>query len=608
MMKKLNGTIPALLLGLAILAACNNGLEPAEIKGETGTGTASIVIDGASAAARTLAPSSSSFTRYEATFSGGTHNPVVLNGLNPSINLVPGTWTITVTAYTGTAAPYTAVGRGSATVTVVAGQTVTADVTIKPITNEGGKGSLAYSITFPAADTASLKLTNLATNAQYSVDLTSTTSGVLSNLDPGYYLLRISLTKGTKSAGTSEVVHIYKGLTTNATYTFTDDDFGKPVTGVGLDKTSATIAVNGSTTLTATVDPANATNKNITWSTSNSSIAAVSSTSGTGGVAITVTGKAAGNATITATTVDGGIKASCTVTVTVPVNGISLDKTLIHISEGGTEYLTATVTPNNATNKNITWSITNPSVATVYPSTSTSGNSITVYGIAAGTAFITATTQDGTYSEDCYVMVSVPTVPVTGISLDKTSAGIAVNGSTTLTATIDPANATNKNITWSTSNSSIAAVSSTSSTSGNSITVTGIAAGNATITATTVDGGIKASCTVTVTGASSSFTQVLKEVYFSTAVGSAHLSGSLSGNTINFSLAASVKNQQLIFFYIQKDGEPLLRLYKEDIQGGATVVKWNNIYPILQITGNFQATITRNNGDRVTYYVNITWK
>jgi hypothetical protein len=283
MMRKMYGKtgVPALglALGLAILAACNNGLEAPRLKGEAGTGTVSISSEGVSTAARTLAPALTSFTRYVASFSGPAAQPdVVFTTNTKSVNLAPGSWSITVTAYTGAADSYTAVGRGSAAVTAVAGQAVEVATTITPITGEGGKGTLGYSVSFPAVDTASLKLTNLTANAQpVTFNLNTTATGDVANLDTGFYLLQISLVQGGKTAGKTDVVHIYKGLTTPAAYTFGGTDFGTAVTDISLDWTGdpPAVAVGGTVPLTAVIEPANATNKTVEWTTSDPDVATV---------------------------------------------------------------------------------------------------------------------------------------------------------------------------------------------------------------------------------------------------------------------------------------------------------------------------------------------
>jgi formylglycine-generating enzyme required for sulfatase activity/uncharacterized protein YjdB len=391
------GKIAVLTLGLAILAGCNNGLEAPRLEWEAGTGTVSLTIEGASAAARTLAPVQEDFTRYVATFSGGAHDPVVLSGPNPSINLVPGNWTITVTAYTGTAASYTPVGQGSAEATVTIGQTVLMSVTIVPITDQGGTGTLRYAVTLPSADTASLSLIKLSNNAQVSgtpVDLKITASGDVANLAPGYYLIGISLMKTGKSAGKSEVVHIYKGLVTDAAYTFDDDDFGKDVTAIVMDRTNAGIAKDAAVPLTATILPAGAANKNISWSTSDSSVATVSSPAGAGGVPVTVTGIGPGTAVITATSAEGGKTATCAVTVIVPVTGIS-DVPGNSILAGIPLKLTGTVTPPDATNQTIVWTLKDQGTA----GGAVTGNG-TLETTVPGMVAVTATIANGTVLPD----------------------------------------------------------------------------------------------------------------------------------------------------------------------------------------------------------------
>jgi len=249
------------------------------------------------------------------------------------------------------------------------------------------------------------------------------------------------------------------------------------VNSVTLSPTAMTLAEGESQTLTATIAPSNAENKNVTWTSSNTEVATVSNGK--------VTAVKAGKATITVTTEDGGKTATCEVTVnakTSPVTGVSLDKTAHEMTEGEEITLTATVNPDNATNKNVTWSTSDAAIATV-----TNGK---VTAVKAGKATITVTTEDGGKTATCEVTVKAKTFPVTGVSLDKTAHEMTEGEEVTLTATVNPDNATNKNVTWSTSDTAIATV-----TNGK---VTAVKAGKATITVTTEDGGKTATCEVTV--------------------------------------------------------------------------------------------------------------
>ena len=255
-------------------------------------------------------------------------------------------------------------------------------------------------------------------------------------------------------------------------YRLSYDKITVAVSSIALNTSSVTIDVGKTYTLTATIFPSNATNKTVTWSSSNTSVATVSN-----GV---VTGKTAGTATITATT-NNGKTASCAVNIINPyiaVTGISLNTSSVTIDVGKTYTFTATVFPSNATNKTVTWSSSNTSVATV-------SNGV-VTGKTAGTATITATTNNGK-TASCAVNVVKPVVAVTSVTLNRSSVNIEVGKTYTLTATVSPSNATNKTITWSSSNTSVATV--------NNGVVTKKAAGTATITAKS-NNGKTASCTV----------------------------------------------------------------------------------------------------------------
>lgn len=256
---------------------------------------------------------------------------------------------------------------------------------------------------------------------------------------------------------------------------------GISVTGVTLDKTTATVAVDKTITLNATIKPSDATTKSVTWSTDNSSIATVS----TSGV---VTGKKAGTATITAKTDDGNYRATCKVTVTgtaatVAVTGVSLSSTSTSVAVGSTVVLTPTVAPSNASNKAVSWASSDMNVATV--------SNGTVTGQSVGTATITVTTSDGQKTAICTVNVTAKTstdVAVTRVTLDKSTLTLTEKETAKLTANVEPSNATNKTVTWS-ANGDAATVNSNG-------VVTAVKAGTATITATA--GGQSASCTVTV--------------------------------------------------------------------------------------------------------------
>ena len=170
------------------------------------------------------------------------------------------------------------------------------------------------------------------------------------------------------------------------------------------------------------------------------------------------------------------------------VTSVALDKTTLALTVGDAAVqLTATVAPEDATDKTVTWSSDKTSVATV----DATGN---VTAVAEGTATITATAGDKTAT--CKVTVTAAAVAVTSVALDKTELALTVgDAAVQLTATVAPDNATDKTVTWSSDKTSVATVDATGK-------VTAVAEGTATITAKA--GDKTATCTVTVTAKASS--------------------------------------------------------------------------------------------------------
>ena len=262
-----------------------------------------------------------------------------------------------------------------------------------------------------------------------------------------------------------------------------------PVSYFITDVDANKIYVGGSAKIKVTIKPDNATNKSVSFSSSNSAVAKVTSSG-------LIIGVNPGKCTIYVK-VSGGGTSSFDMQVlkkgsdtepksdTVKVTGVNLNSSSIGLTLGTSTSLVATITPSNATNKGLTWTSSNTSVATVI-------NGV-VTARSVGTAVITVRTNDGGKTATCRVNVTAPTpstVKVTGVSLSKTSMNLYVGNTSSLVATVSPSNATNKNITWTSSNNSIATVS-------NGV-VTAKSAGTATITVKTSDGAKTATCKVTV--------------------------------------------------------------------------------------------------------------
>ena len=245
------------------------------------------------------------------------------------------------------------------------------------------------------------------------------------------------------------------------------------VAGVSLDKSELSLTVGESAAIVATVEPEDATDKRVTWSSSNASVATVSDG--------TIYAKGVGTATITVTTVNGKT-ASCTVSVKEDLNptNISLDTTEAAMNVGQTMRLYATLTPSNAVTT-LDWESSDESVAFV------DSNGI-VAAVDEGAANITVSTGNG-LSATCRVTVEASTIAPTSIELNKTKATVVVGGTVKLTAKLAPSDA-ETTLTWTSSNANVAIVS-------NKGVVKARAKGTATITVTT-DNGKTASCLITV--------------------------------------------------------------------------------------------------------------
>ena len=271
----------------------------------------------------------------------------------------------------------------------------------------------------------------------------------------------------------------------------------KPPTAVKkvkLNKTSLKLEKNTKEQLTITITPDNATYKDVTWESSEPTIASVNKN----GV---VKGLSGGKATITCTSVSNPkVKATCKVTVNAPieVTSITLNKTELNLETGAKKQkLTAKIQPTKATNKNVIWSTNKPKVATV----DAKGN-VEVVGV--GKAVITCKSESNPkIYQTCTVNVKFKVIKVTGISLNKTSLKLKEGESYQLTHTVKPSNASYQTVEWSSDKENIATVD-------NNGNVTAHSVGTATITCKSqYYPNIKKTCKVTVTKGTSTNGELL---------------------------------------------------------------------------------------------------
>ena len=214
-----------------------------------------------------------------------------------------------------------------------------------------------------------------------------------------------------------------------------------PVSSVTINKTTIQMKMGETETLTVTVTPSNATEKEVLWTSSNPDVVDVD----TEGV---LTANKVGKATITAEV--GGVKAKCSVEVTpsyIEVSSVELDKSEVSLKVAETVTLKATVNPDDATDKTVTWSSSDETIAIV-------SNGVVIAKKIGKTVVIA---QAGNKTATC--QVTVLATDVTSVTLDKTTASLRAGETVTLTATVNPDDATDKTVTWSSSDQTVATVS-----------------------------------------------------------------------------------------------------------------------------------------------------
>lgn len=254
------------------------------------------------------------------------------------------------------------------------------------------------------------------------------------------------------------------------------------VDSVSLNRSNVSLEKDGTVTLTATVCPTNATNKTISWRSTNTSVATVS-----GGV---VTAKARGSAYIYAEATDGsGEYARCYVNVTqdILVSSVTVSPSSKTMTVGDSAYLYETVCPTNATNKCVCWSSSNSNIASVNQDTGL------VYAKKAGSAKIYATAADGSGKQGYCSITVKGTTYVNSVEINRSSLTLYKGNTHTLSATVCPTDANNRTIRWSSGDSSIASVNAYTGL------VTAKSAGRVAIYARAQDGsGVSDYCCVTV--------------------------------------------------------------------------------------------------------------
>jgi uncharacterized protein YjdB len=244
------------------------------------------------------------------------------------------------------------------------------------------------------------------------------------------------------------------------------------VESVRITNPQIVLNVGGTTQLVTSIYPSNATEQSVRWETDNPNIATVNETGILSALAI-------GEAIITAKTIDGGFTATIGATVTaapitvVPITALGITGGRATIKTGERLPLTATFSPRDATPSTVTWSSSHPNLATVT-------NTGSVTGVLPGSVVITVKTTDDRFTATHNL--TIEKVEVESINITGTKNTIGSTETLALTATVLPANATFKNITWASNNENVATVNSSG-------LVSAVSSGAVTISATSVDNG-----------------------------------------------------------------------------------------------------------------------
>ncbi len=362
----------------------------------------------------------------------------------------------------------TAVGIGTATITVTTanGLTDTYEITVSGIMPTSISLNVS-NVTIGTDETQQLIAEILPASAT-ETDIT------WSSTKPNFATVNENgLVEGVAAGQTVIVAKTANGLVASCIVTV-EENIIEP-TSISLTETDVTLEEGKKEQLLATVLPADATNKSVVWTSNNTDVATVSQSG-------RITAIAEGTATITATT-SNGVEKTCAVTVTpVLATSVSISPKTLVFTDNEKYTVTANITPANASNKTIVWSVENESIARV-----TKDGVVT--SVAVGETRLFATTSNGVKAS---IAIDVKAVPVyaTNIEVNLPKTTINIKESILAEAIITPANTTDKSVTWSVLQPAIATIDQTGE-------ITGVSAGTTKITATTSN-GIEATATITV--------------------------------------------------------------------------------------------------------------
>ena len=324
------------------------------------------------------------------------------------------------------------------------------------VTNQPSKSQITYTVTNQANEAGVIPTYDLIEVKQSDDGTVFTITGVASGVT------HLTVSQNINGVIKSETCVIY--VTT-------------PVGDVSINPSSISIDRGSTGTVQVLFNPAGPTNSNVLWSSSDTTVATVTGDSYTA----TIKGLSGGNATITVITEDGLKVATCDVYVREPVTGVTLNATTVESTMAIGKYqLVATVKPSgDGVNRNVTWSSSDESVATV------DENGLVTY-IKPGYCTIVCKTEDGAFIATCNFIISIP---VETIKLDYKDEIMSIGQTLRITAEVLPITATNRTVSWESSNTNVCIVDSNG-------LVEAVGTGSATILCKSLDGGVTAMCNI----------------------------------------------------------------------------------------------------------------
>jgi len=451
-----NGTVTALTTGTAVITAKQ------VISGVIKTATCRITVR-QSVSTITLSPSSDSIAVGE--------NLTINATVTPSLNNVSLKWVSSNTAVVAFAstgdlsATVTGIAGGTAVISAINQDNVVVGSCLLTVHDEITGITLSQTTATVSLSDGKFQLfaTILPSTAEDQEIIWTSTNSTVATVSKGMVTLRTS--------GQTSIVATSKS--DSSIYAICNVTVLTSVTGITLDQSSLDMYLGETYRLSYVIKPTTASNTAVTWTTSNKAVATIDATG-------LISAKGVGTAVIIAKTTDGGYVATCTVNVGSLATAVKLDVTKLTLNIDDYYYLDTTLTPANTTQTTISFESDDTSVAVV----SRKGK---VTGVGVGTTVVFAKTMSGSVA---YCTVTV-LQPVISIAVDEKAFSIDVGERHELGVTFTPAVVDNSNVTWSSSDTTVATVDKYGF-------VTGVAGGKAVITCVAQDGGSKDFSIVTV--------------------------------------------------------------------------------------------------------------